>query len=517
VRKLSLARATAAVALLTVPAACTVGPDFLKPKPDYTPASLTDGHTTDPGKQKLSTPVVAKPDPTWWKVFGDPQLTALETRVAGANLDVKVAALRLAESRATLGITESALLPQMRGDGGYIGQKPSKAGALSLFPTPGGSGAGNQAQNNGALFDPFSLWQYGLDASWEIDFWGRVRRDVESSLATMTATGDQERGVLITAQAELARDYVQLRGAQAALETTQHNLDIAKQSLALTQQRAAGGLTTELDVANAAAQVETTASDIPPLQARIDTLSNAIALLLGAPPQSMTRELAAAHPVPPVPPQVPVGLPSELARRRPDIRVAEANLHAATANVGVAVGDFYPRVTLSGSVAMQAVQFSNLGTWADASTWSIGPSITIPIFEGGRLQRNLELKEKQQQQAAVEYQRTVLNALHDVDNALTEYDAAQRRRNTLLQAVAQNRKAVQLAQDRYAQGVADFLDVLVTERSLFQTELLLTDSTTTVSSDMVQIYKALGGGWETALPEQTPPDTSIGAVAKQAL
>jgi NodT family efflux transporter outer membrane factor (OMF) lipoprotein len=204
---------------------------------------------------------------------------------------------------------------------------------------------------------------------------------------------------------------------------------------------------------------------------------------------------------------VPVGLPSELARRRPDIRRAEAQLHAATADVGVAVADFYPRVTLSGSVAIQATQFKALGSWAQADTWSFGPSLSIPIFEGGRLRGVLALREAQQQEAAITYQRTVLGALHDVDNALTNYDAEQRRRDALEQAVTQNSRALKLAQDRYTQGVADFLTVLVAERSLLDAEQQLTDSTTTVSTDLVQIYKSLGGGWEPDMPDAAPKTT----------
>jgi len=175
--------------------------------------------------------------------------------------------------------------------------------------------------------------------------------------------------------------------------------------------------------------------------------------------------------------------------------------------VGVAVADFYPRVTLSGSVAIQATQFKALGSWAQADTWSFGPSLSIPIFEGGRLRGVLALREAQQQEAAITYQRTVLGALHDVDNALTNYDAEQRRRDALEQAVTQNSRALKLAQDRYTQGVADFLTVLVAERSLLDAEQQLTDSTTTVSTDLVQIYKSLGGGWEPDMPDAAPKTT----------
>jgi NodT family efflux transporter outer membrane factor (OMF) lipoprotein len=357
---------------------------------------------------------------------------------------------------------------------------------------------------NVGIFNPFDLFQYGFDASWEIDLWGRVRRSVESADATLQATEEQRRDTLVTAAAELARDYVQLRGTQRTIDITQQNLATARQSLDLTRQRAAGGVTTDLDVANAAAQVETISAEIPALEARAATLMNAIALLLGEPPAALSARLATQKAIPPVPPQVPVGLPSELARRRPDIRRAEAQLHAATADVGVAVGDFYPRISLSGSVALQATQFSMLGNWGQSNTYALGPSITLPIFEGGRLRSTLELREAQQQEAAVNYQRTVLGALHEVDNALTAYDAEQARRARLERAVVQNRRALGLARERYAQGVTDFLQVLDVQRNLLLAEQQLTDATTNVSTDLVAIYKALGGGWETDFPVPAP-------------
>jgi NodT family efflux transporter outer membrane factor (OMF) lipoprotein len=522
--------------LATGLAGCTVGPNYTKPAAWWSPASWLPGHKPAPTKQAMSRPVAEPVDPRWWTLFHDDMLTSLESRVAAENLDVRVNLVRLAESRASLNVARADQMPTLDGNGNYTRQQLSKQGALSLFPsgastassqtsgsgsgglantpqsgTPGtasnGLGATNQASQNVGLFAPFDLYQYGFDASWELDLWGRVRRNVESADATVTAAEDAQRDTLLSVLAELARDYIQLRGVQRNIDITEHNLQTAQQSLKLTQDRASGGLTTDLDVANAAAQVANTASQLPSLQAQEQQYINAVSLLLGKAPHSMQAELSTPHPIPPVPPTVPVGLPSELARRRPDIRRAEAQLHAATADVGVAVADFYPRVTLSGSVAIQATQFKALGSWAQADTWSFGPSLSIPIFEGGRLRGVLALREAQQQEAAITYQRTVLGALHDVDNALTNYDAEQRRRDALEQAVTQNSRALKLAQDRYTQGVADFLTVLVAERSLLDAEQQLTDSTTTVSTDLVQIYKSLGGGWEPDMPDAAPKTT----------
>jgi NodT family efflux transporter outer membrane factor (OMF) lipoprotein len=495
--------------MLILLTACTVGPDFAAPTSWWNPTSWTGA---GPQAAVPSQPVAEPVDAQWWTLFGDPVLTGMEQRLAEANLDVRVAGLRLAEARATVGVVEAAALPSVNGNGSYTRQQASNRGVLWLNPPSSAAHQANGLANpqtgaqekNPNLFAPYDLFQYGFDASWELDLWGRVRRGVESASASVAATEDARRDALLTAMAELARDYVQLRGVQRNLDITRQNLDSSRQSLTLTRQRAEGGVTTDLDVATAAAQVASIDAELPGLETREAVLINAIGLLLGEAPAALTDKLVPPQAIPPVPPRVPVGLPSELARRRPDIRQAEAQLHAATANVGVAVGDFYPRFMLSGSAAIQSIQFADLADWGHSNTYAFGPAITLPIFEGGRLTHTLELREAQQQEAAVTYQRTVLNALHEVDNALTAYQNEQRRSERLQQAVEQNRRALGLARDRYADGLIDFLQVLDAQRSLLAAEQQLTDSTTTVSTDLVQIYKALGGGWQTDLPEAPP-------------
>ena len=301
---------------------------------------------------------------------------------------------------------------------------------------------------------------------------------------------------------KVARDYVQLRGIQTQLDIAHENIKTEQESLTLSQDRARAGLTTQLDVANAAAQLDSTISQVPQLEQQQAQMINALSFLLGEAPRALEAELIVAKPVPPVPPRVPIGLPSELARRRPDIRQAEAQLHSATADIGVAVADFYPKVTLDGSFGLQSLSAKDLGNWA-ARQYGFGPTISLPIFEGGRLRATLSLRKVEQQEAALNYQQTVLQAWHDVDNALTAYAAEQKRRDSLQNAVVQNRRAVSLSRQRYTQGVSDFLDVLDAERSLLSAELQLADSTTTVSENLVQLYKALGGGWEKSYPVET--------------
>lgn len=493
------------LAAATALGGCTVGPDFQRPG-WASPASWFSG-PKEAVPRPMSIPVAEPINPDWWTLFRDPVLTGLERRVAGENLDVKVAGVRLAESRAQLGVASASLFPTLRGSSSYVRQQASNNGLFAVVPSAAGATAANGARGNstggvsGRGVKPFDLFQGGFDASWEVDLWGGVRRSVESSTAANEAANEARRSALLSSLAEVARDYIQLRGVQTQLRIARDNVATARQSLNLTQQRAAGGVTTDLDVANASAQLRTTLSQIPTLQQQEAQLINALSLLLGQPPNALRGELRVVKPVPPVPPRVPVGLPSELARRRPDIRQAEAQLHASTADIGVAQANFYPSVNLTGSFGLQALQFHKVFD-INSKQYSVGPGLTIPIFQGGQLRSTLQLRGAQQQEAAVNFQKTVLQAWHDVNNALTAYQAEQTRRDQLVQAVNDNQRALALAQSRYQQGVADFLTVLDAERSLLAAQLQLADSTTTVSSNLVALYKALGGGWETDMPER---------------
>jgi len=509
-------------------AGCTVGPDFQQPSL-WSPASWFTARP-NPARLEASMPVAEPVDAEWWKKFNDPVLTGLVRRVAAGNLDVRTSAVRLAESRAQRSVAGADQFAQLNGNGSYTRQRLSKQGVISLVGGGASSGGGSAssgsggspgAQSNGlggrqggfpssvagpSAIPAFDLFQGGFDASWELDLWGRVRRSVESADAALVASAEAQRAQLLSSIAEVARDYMQLRGTQDTLRITRDNITAAQESVRLTTERARGGLATDLDVANARAQLESTAATVPQLEQQEAQGINAIGLLLGMPPAALQAELSPPKPVPPVPPRVPVGLPSELARRRPDVRQAEAQLHSATADIGTAKADFYPKLTLSGSVALQALQVRNLGF--SAGTYSYGPSLTIPIFEGGRLRGTLALREAQQQEAAVAYQRTVLQAFTDVDNALIAYTAEQRRRDRLAAQMTQSRRAFNLAQDQYRQGLTDFLQVLTAQRTMLAAEQQLSDSTATVSSNLVALYKALGGGWEADLPMDGPAPKS---------
>jgi NodT family efflux transporter outer membrane factor (OMF) lipoprotein len=482
----------------TMLAGCAVGPDYQAPQASSptTWFSFT-ARPPKPEKPAASGPSVA--------------VTALERRVPAANLDLRVAATRLAESRQQREIIAADQMPVIDGNANYTRERPSSKGIFSALGTGVASSASNPASTaNGkggvagglpgaSLLSPFNLYSVGFDASWELDLWGRVRREVESANASVEASEQARRAALVSVLAELARDYVQLRGIQATADITRQNLATAQDSLRLTQDRFNGGLTTQLDVENARSQVATTQAQLPSLEQQEDAGINAISLLLGEQPGALRPELVSAKPVPPVPPLVPVGLPSDLLRRRPDIVQAEDQLHAATADIGVAVADFYPKISLSGSLSLQALQFKDVGNWA-ARQYALGPTLTLPLFEGGRLRGTLELRRAQQQEAYTTYQKTVLQAWHDVANAMDAYEAEQRRQAQLKIAVTSAANAVNLSKQRYSQGIADFLQVLDAERSLLSAQQQLADSTTNVSTNLVAIYKALGGGWET---EQT--------------
>ncbi|HXA26077.1 MAG TPA: efflux transporter outer membrane subunit [Acetobacteraceae bacterium] len=505
-----MGRIPAAAALLLL-AGCTVGPNFETPE-WLSPASWF-AKKAESIQRTPSLPVAEPIDPDWWSLFKDPQLTALERRVAGENLDVQAATVRLAESRAQLGVVGAAQFPTFNANGSYTRQKASNLGVFSNAPNALGANGASGSTTGGvssSVLNAFDVYQVGFDASWEVDLWGRVRRSVESSTASVEASAEARRDTLISNLAELARDYIQLRGIQLQLQIARDNAKTAQQSLQLTQQRASGGVTTDLDVANAAAQLRTTEAQIPALEQQESEFINAISLLLGLPPNALQAELITPKPVPPIPPRIPVGVPSELARRRPDIRQAEALLHATTADIGVAVANFYPSVTLTGSVGLQSLQpwqMFNL----NARNYAVGPGITIPIFEGGQLTATLDLRKAQQQEAAINYQKTVLGAWHEVDNALTAYRTEQTRRDRLAEAVAENQRALSLAQSRYQEGVADFLQVLTAQQNLLSTQQQLALATTNVSANLVAVYKALGGGWETQMPRTNDNLTPLGA------
>lgn len=485
---------------------CTLGPDFERPKTS-TPAVFNRTESA----QASSKPVESQFSADWWTLFNDPMLNTLERQLAEANLDVAAASARLRQSRAEQRVAGAAEYPTLDGAASYDRERGSENGILSLLgvtPTqaPPQSASGGAplgvAPLPGSKGSPaYNLYQFGFDASWEIDIWGRVRRGVEAATAMTKVSYEDRNAVLLSSRAELARDYIELRDTQSLLRIARQNLVIARDAMKLTQVRAHEGVTTNLDVANASAQVESIESLIPTLESHCETTINAIGVLLAQEPGALRQTLGEPRDVPGLPGQVPIGFPSELLQRRPDIRKAEAQLHAATASIGMAKADFYPRISLNGSAGFQSLQLSSLANWASGQ-FVVGPSITLPVFEGGRLKGMLHLREAQQQEAAINYKHTVLEAWREVDDALVVYDAEQRRQDRLTAVVALNRRALSIAQQRYKAGAVDYLDVLNVQKQLLDAQSNLERSKATAGTNLVTLCKVLGGGWESTYSNQ---------------
>lgn len=470
---------------------CAVGPDFATP---------------DPGLPRVSffgrpEPLVIEPDAPpsfdtkWWRQFRDPVLCSLIDRAIAGNLDVHAATARLWESRAQRNSAASALFPAINASAQYQREQLSNNGVVSLA---------SQFTGSPIHIPPISIWQVGFDASWELDIWGRVRRSVEAAQAQAQSLEYRRRDTLIATIAEVARDYADLRGVQAQIAIAKANLASSADIGALTRIRAERGVANYLDVENAAAQVESVRAQLPGLVNQESALIDAIGRLLDQPPLALRDELAHPGPILFTPPRAPVGVASDLARRRPDIRRAEAELHAATANIGVAVAEFYPSFKLNGSVDLNALDAKKLFR-ASSLQYQFGPTVSVPIFDGGRLKSQLDLREAQQQEAAINYHKAVLTAWTEVVDALVAYRTEQARHARLKRQAAHQREALALAQARYNNGVSDFINVLDAERSLLQAELQEAQSAATVSTNFVQLYKALGGGWEETFPDVPPP------------
>ena len=486
-------------------AGCTVGPNYHKPQVKA-PAQW---RTTQPPAESQVT--MAMTDPQWWTLFNDPILTRLENEVASANLDLRAASLRLMQSVAERRIASAAQLPHAEANASYARERASTNGVLGLLGTMEREGAGSIASGTqgfgptampGSVGNPsFNLPQYGMNASWEVDLWGHVRRQVEAATAAMHATEEMRRDTLVSLMAETAQDYIDLRATQVQLGILEHNIAVAENSVRLTTLRFEQGAATRLDVAEATGQLHTFTSRLAPLKAQVTHRLNALSFLVAREPGALDAELGPPGLIPVVPPTIPVGLPSQLAERRPDIRMAADRLHAATASIGVAIADFFPRITLSGSLDVQALQFSGLGSWASRQ-YGFGPTATLPIFEGGRLTGQLHLRRAQQKEAATMFQRTVLKAWQEIDDAMADFTAAQRRRDELTEAVHENEIAVDTAKAQYVQGSSDFLNVLTLQNALLSSQSAEADATAHVALSVTNLYRAVGGGWESLYPEK---------------
>jgi NodT family efflux transporter outer membrane factor (OMF) lipoprotein len=474
--------------------ACAVGPDF-KPEPPTAPASFADWHGGSPEliapKERVSTAA-----PAGWTMFGDPVLDALQARALAASPDLQTAALRFAQSRTQLLVVQAQRVPQVNARASAQRERQSEDGDPTRLI--GALNPANREQLIQTLSEPHYLYDAGFDASWEIDLWGRVRRSVEAADANVAASQALLAQVQLSVQAELARHYFELRAVQRQIRIAREDIAAAEETLELVKARADGGLTTDLDVTRQQAQAADLRARLPQLLAQEAAAVNQITLLLGERPGALRTELAARPDTTErALPDLSLGLPSELALRRPDIQRVQAQLHAATANIGVAVADLYPRITIGARFGFESVNASTFGDWGSRQ-WFVGPSLQVPIFDGGSRRATVTLRELQQQEAAVAYQQTVLKAWHEIDDALSAYSAERLRNAQLAQRERSSRDALQLARVRYDHGLTDFLVQLDAQRTWLQAQREYTESTSRLALGLVAVSKALGGAGDLA-------------------
>jgi NodT family efflux transporter outer membrane factor (OMF) lipoprotein len=464
---------------LMMSAACTVGPGYSRPAAP-TPQTFSEapaGRTAAP-----DTVSVAR----WWTAFQDPVLERLIARAVAGNLDVEIAAVRVREARAARGIATSRALPQVDASAAYSLTQRSEA------VPPFDSAAGAATPFGARVQDTFEV---GFDATWELDVFGGVRRDREAALAQVQAAEESRRDVLVTVIADVARNYVELRGAQRRLEILEATLRSQRSTLDLAEARFDAGLGSELDVTRARSLLHATESERPRLERIARQAIHALRVLLGGDPATLTPALEGPGSIPLAPPDVPPILPSELLSRRPDLRRAERELAAATGRIGVATADLFPRFSFVGSFGRRSDDVADLDT-GSSEFWAIVPAVRWPIFSGGRIRANIRVQEARQEQALRQYEKAVLVAVQEVENALSAHVREQRRKADLSASVAASRRALDLATERYTGGLESFLSVLDAQRSLYAAEDLLVQSESNTAVDLIALYKALGGGWE---------------------
>jgi len=459
---------------------CMVGPDYRLPEirtPDKY-AGARDHHNLPP------------PD-AWWNVFQDPVLDRLIREAAAFNLDVKQTAQRILVARAERQRTIATGLPNLEG-------RVNASQRRNDFIT-GSGGMTNPAAGGYFGNTLIDIIQAGFDVQWEIDPAGGLFRRIESAQATVEAEQNYRRAVLVSLLAEVARLYIDLRANQRQIAITRANLATQEDTLGLTRARAEAGLDSEQEVAQQQAQAETTRSQFPAYEIAARQDAHALAVLMGKSPDTMLYLLETGDGLPSAPTSVIADLPSELLRRRPDILQAERQLAAATAEVGAATAELYPKLNLTAFLGTQNTQLTDFTPVG--KSWAIAGGLSTPIFNWGRIQANIDKTNAQQQQALLNYQQTILTAFREVEDALVAYRREQDRRAALEKSVAANALAVRLAEERYLRGLTAFLNVLETQRALYLAQSSLVASNARIATSLVALYKALGGGWRAYEPQ----------------
>ena len=479
--------------------ACAVGPEPHQPDADV-PAGWAAAR--DP---KIATDLASRvvpgrtDDQRWWTVFGDPVLDGLIETATAQSLDVQQAGLRIAEARAQRDSVAGAYYPSVASNNVAARTRMGEGGLGQLIGGGGSGGASSTSTSSSSdTSSGFStnLFQVGFDATWEPDLFGRTRRNVQAAEFDILSAEEQRHDALVSLAAEIARDYLTLRGAERQRAITEADIASQQRLGDLIGSRNESGLAPSSDVATQRVQVSLARSKLPPIEQNVATNRNRLALLLAMPPGALDDRLATGA-LPALPPEVPVGLPGDLLRRRPDVRRREADFEAATARIGVAKAALFPSVRFAALGGFSGNQASTLLDWA-SRFGLVGAQLSIPIFQGGQLRAQLRVADLRAQEAAVTYRSTVLGAFHDVDNAITTYALEQRRAVDLGHQLDDTRRGRELARYRYEAGLGAYIDVLNAEHQANQAELDLAQSTVTATTDLVALFKALGGGWTDA-------------------
>jgi multidrug efflux pump len=457
---------------------CSVGPNYHQPKMQAG-AAFANGAQTNVASGDISV--------TWWRGFNDNELNTLVDRALATNQDLRIATARVREERALrLGaISDFGPVPEAKGS---WTKSLSSVGSLSSFLPPG-TPPPTESERTLALYD------VGFDATWEIDIFGRVRRSVEAANAEVAAAVANRRDVMVTLISEVARNYFELRGGQNQLQVARDNAENQRQTVELTEAKLKAGSVSELDTARARSQWNAALATIPPLEGNVKHSIHRLSVLIGQQPTALYAELTNATQLPALPEMVNISTPDTLLRRRPDIRAAERSLAAATARIGVQVADLFPRVTFNGNIGLQAAEIAGLGK-AGSETYSFGPSITWAALDFGHVESRIHAAHAQADEQLATYEKTVLNALEETENALVDFGQEQVRRDYLAVSSNDAASALNLARERYRAGIADFLSVLDAERTLLSAQDQLAQSQTLTATSLVAVYKALGGGWE---------------------
>lgn len=457
--------------------ACTVGPDYAEPQ-----LAVPGNYLEAPASGTVNLD-------RWWQGFGDTQLTSLVDRALAGNLDIELATARIREARAMERAAGAGASPQVAAQASITRQRISE----NAIPLPPGAGSGSGVGIFGLPGEEFTTFRTGFDASWELDLFGRNRREREAAAARTGSAVWNRRDAEVTVAAEVADAYLRLRAHQARKANAEAELARLQRFEQLVDARARGGLVTGQDLEQQKSERAAAAAAIPVLEAQARAEIHALGVLTGQTPDALAAELAPSA-ILPSPPVIPAGVPSDLLRRRPDVRSAERDLAAATADIGVAVADLYPRFSLTAAPALVSTALGSLLEWGSRS-FSAGGALDWPIFDGGRRKANIEIQNARQEQAMIAYRRTVLAGLQDVENSLSRLAGDRRNLGELEQALSNAVRAEEIARTRYRGGLVTLSDVLVAQARRLSLEEQVIDTKSALARDTVALVKALGGGW----------------------